>query len=113
MGDLQIDLARGDSVSLVGRLDARTAAAARAALHDVVDSGRGELLVELGGLEIWDRAGLGVVVGLARRAAGRGRTLVLLNPGPREARLLRVAGVGRMARMTASVPEADEARLLA
>lgn len=113
MNGLQIDLTRDDTIALVGRLDGRSAATARAVLQDIVDgldvdamvAGGERLVVDLANLEIWDRAGLGVMVGLARRATGRGVALVLTNAGAREQRLLRVAGVGRMARMTTCVPQ--------
>ena len=85
----------GTLVRLKGRLDARSAPAARSALHEAVDGGKGsdELVVEMNQLEIWDGAGLGVLVGTARRARQAGRQLVLTGVRPRELRLLRVARV--------------------
>jgi anti-sigma B factor antagonist len=83
----------GERVRLTGRLDARSAPQVRAALHAAVDSGSGELVLELGGLEIWDGTGLGVLVGAGRRAQRAARLLVLTGVQPRELRLLRVARV--------------------
>jgi anti-anti-sigma factor len=84
---------RGVYLRLTGRLDARTAPEARTALQESVDSGVGELVIEMGDLEIWDGAGLGVLVGAGRRAQRMGRRLVLTGVRARELRLLRVARV--------------------
>jgi anti-sigma B factor antagonist len=83
----------GAHLRLTGRLDARNASAVRATLHEAVDAGVGELLIEMGDLEIWDGTGLGVLVGAGRRAQRAGRRLVLTDVRPRELRLLRVARV--------------------
>ncbi len=83
----------GVRLRLSGRLDARNTSAARTALQDAVTGGRDDLVLEVGGLEIWDGAGLGVLVGAGRRAQRAGRRLVLTDVRPREFRLLRVARV--------------------
>jgi anti-anti-sigma factor len=84
---------RGAYLRLSGRLDARTAPEVRTVLQESVDSGVGELVIEMGDLEIWDGAGLGVLVGAGRRAQRMGRRLVLTGVRARELRLLRVARV--------------------
>jgi anti-anti-sigma factor len=78
---------------LAGRLNARTAPAARAALHATVRDGDGELLVRVADLEIWDTAGMGVLVGTHALARRRGRRLVLVDVPPRQLRLLRATRV--------------------
>ncbi len=83
----------GAHLRLAGRLDARNASTVRTALHEAVDAGTGELVIEMGGLEIWDGTGLGVLVGAGRRAQRTGRRLVLTGVQARELRLLRVARV--------------------
>ena len=83
----------GARLRLAGRLDARNAAAVRTALHEAVDGGTGELVLDLGDLEIWDGTGLGVLVGAGRRAQRAERRLVLTDVQPREMRLLRVARI--------------------
>ncbi len=89
---LDIDIIEpGNKLRLRGRLDARTTPSARARLHQEIDGGAGELELQLGGLEIWDGAGLGVLVGVSRRVQRTGRQLVLTGVGARELRLLRVA----------------------
>lgn len=83
----------GARLRLSGRLDARNTSLARGALHDAVAAGTGDLVLEMGELEIWDGAGLGVLVGAGRRAQRADRRLVLTDVRPREFRLLRVARV--------------------
>ena len=89
---LEIDIIEpGTTLRLRGRLDARPTASARARLHQQIAAGAGEFELQLGGLEIWDGAGLGVLVGVSRRVQRSGRALVLTGVGARELRLLRVA----------------------
>lgn len=91
---LTIDVVHpGTHLRLAGRLDARSAAFTRSGLHEAVDSGDGELVLEMNRLEIWDGAGLGVMVGTARRVRQADRQLVLTGVQARELRLLRVARV--------------------
>jgi anti-sigma B factor antagonist len=91
---LDIDILEdGAYIRLQGRLDARSASDTRTALHEAVDTGTDELIIEMGSLEIWDGTGLGVLVGAGRRAQRVGRQLVLTDVRPRELRLLRVARV--------------------
>ena len=84
---------QGAYLRLTGRLDARNASSVRTALQESIDAGTGELTIEMGGLEIWDGTGLGVLVGAGRRAQRAGRLLVLTDVRAREMRLLRVARV--------------------
>jgi anti-anti-sigma factor len=67
----------GAFVALSGRLDVHAAADVRLELADAVDSGEGELVLDLTELEAVDATGLGVLVGAHRRAQRAGRTLVL------------------------------------
>jgi len=91
---LEIEIVdRGVYLRLSGRLDARNTALARTALQEAVDAGAGELIIEMGNLEIWDGTGLGVLVGAGRRAQRAGRRLVLTDVQARELRLLKVARV--------------------
>lgn len=80
----------GDHEKMVvgGRLDVRSAADARSVLHRAVDSGQGDLVLDLKELESWDATGLGVIMGAHRRAGRCGRRLVLCEVPPRMQRLL-------------------------
>jgi anti-anti-sigma factor len=81
---------RGDHVELVvgGRLDVRSAADARTVLHTAVDDGVGDLVLDLSELDSWDATGLGVIMGVHRRAGRCGRRLVLRDVPPQMQRLL-------------------------
>jgi anti-sigma B factor antagonist len=78
----------GCAIALSGRLGAATVADVRAALTEAVDTGVGDLLVDLRGVELVDATGLGVLVGTHRRADRAGRRLVLTTVPPRVERLL-------------------------
>jgi anti-sigma B factor antagonist len=94
--ELMIEILRaGEELILSGRLDSHAATRAREILHDAVDGGRGDLLLHVAGLEIWDSVGLGVLVGVQRRSKRTGRRLVLTEVPPRQERLLRVTRLSR------------------
>ena len=95
--DLTIEVVRrGAEIEVAGRLDGRNAPVARAVLHSTIDDGDGDVLVHLGGLDIWDASGLGVIVGAHRRAQQAGRRLVLTDVPPRQLRLLRATRLHRV-----------------
>jgi anti-anti-sigma factor len=95
---LDIEVLRwGVELRVSGRLDSRSSPAARTSLHEHVDSASGDLMVNLADAEIWDGAGLGVIVGTNRRARRAGRRLVLTEVRPREVRMFRVARIPRTA----------------
>ncbi|HET6635189.1 MAG TPA: STAS domain-containing protein [Streptomyces sp.] len=93
-----------DEVAVGGRLDVRTAADARAALHDALDSGRGDLVLDLAGLDSWDATGLGVIMGAHRRAGRCGRRLVLRDVPPQMQRLLVATRLHRILAIEGSAP---------
>ncbi|GAA2603286.1 STAS domain-containing protein [Streptomyces axinellae] len=98
---------RGDHAELVvgGRLDVRSAADARTVLHAAVDSGDGDLVLDLAELDSWDATGLGVIMGAHRRAGRCGRRLVLREVPPQMQRLLMATRLHRiLAIETAAVP---------
>ncbi|MFD0884273.1 STAS domain-containing protein [Streptosporangium algeriense] len=87
----------GAQVVVVGnRLDVGTVAALRPRLHGAVDSGDGDLVVDLSGLEMIDATGLGVLVGTHRRALEAGRRLVLRGVPVRVMRVLAVTRLNRV-----------------
>jgi anti-anti-sigma factor len=81
---------KGDHTVLTvgGRLDIRSAADARRALHTAVDTGDGDLVLDLSELDSWDTTGLGVIMGVHRRAGRCDRRLVLRGVPPQMQRLL-------------------------
>lgn len=78
----------GCSLALLGRLGSTTVGDVRAALGDAIDAGIEDLLLDLGGVELVDATGLGVLIGAHRRAERAGRRLVLRNVPERIDRLL-------------------------
>ncbi|MEU0518775.1 STAS domain-containing protein [Streptosporangium sp. NPDC006007] len=87
----------GAQVVVIGsRLDVGTVAGVRPRLHGAVDSGRGDLIVDLSGLEMIDATGLGVLVGTHRRALNAGRRLILRAVPPRVMRVLAVTRLNRV-----------------
>ncbi|MFC1402832.1 MULTISPECIES: STAS domain-containing protein [Streptacidiphilus] len=99
---------RGDHALLAieGRLDVRSAADARSVLHQAVDYGRGDLVLDLSRLESWDATGLGVIMGTHRRAGRGGRRLVLRGVPAQLQRLLVATRLHRILAIEGYVPEA-------
>jgi anti-anti-sigma factor len=92
----------GQLLALAGRLDVAAAADVRLALAEAVDSGVGDLVLDLAAVEAVDPTGLGVLVGAHRRAVRLGRTLVLRDTPPGLSRLLRRTRLDRVLRQTRS-----------
>ena len=92
----------GRVLALTGRLDVHAAADARLELAEAVDSGQGDLVLDLTALEAVDPTGLGVLVGAHRRAGRAGRTLVLQDAPPLVGRLLRRTRLDRVLHQTSS-----------
>ncbi|WP_436759548.1 STAS domain-containing protein [Streptosporangium sp. V21-05] len=87
---------RAQVVGVGNRLDAGTVSRVRPRLHEAVDSGRGDLIVDLSRLEMIDATGLGVLVGTHRRAVGAERRLILRGVPPRVMRVLAVTRLNRV-----------------
>jgi anti-anti-sigma factor len=94
------ELQPGQVLELHGRLDVHAAADARLALAEAVDSGSGDLVLDLSDVQAVDATGLGVLVGAHRRAGRGGRTLVLHEAPPPVARLLRRTRLDRVLRQS-------------
>ena len=86
----------GQFLVLDGRLDLRTLADVRTALHSAIDAGTGDLVVDLRDVEVRDATGLGVLVAAHRRADRAGRRLVLRHVPARMRRLLFVSRLHRV-----------------
>lgn len=103
MSELVLDSVEpGQVVHLTGRLDVHAAADVRLALADAVDSGSGDLVIDLASLEAVDATGLGVLVGAHRRAGRAGRALVLRDVQPPVGRLLFITRLDRVLRLSSS-----------
>ncbi|WP_440071825.1 STAS domain-containing protein [Streptosporangium sp. OZ121] len=95
---------RAQVVGVGNRLDVGTVARVRPRLHEAVDSGHGDLIVDLSRLEMIDATGLGVLVGTHRRAVGAERRLILRGVPPRVMRVLAVTRLNRV--LTVELPVA-------
>ena len=93
--------AAGDLVVIHGALESTNAADVRLVLHEAVDRGSGDLVVDLREVNHIDATGLGLLVGAHRRAQRADRRVVLRDVPPRVHRLLTVT---RLNRVIASEP---------
>lgn len=91
----------GSRVVLAGRLDVRADADLRQLLAEQVQAGDGDLVVDLSAVTAVDATGLGLLVGVHRRALRAGRVLVLCGVPPPVARLLLVTRLHRVLHMAA------------
>lgn len=98
----------GAELVLSGRLDVRTVADVRAALHAALDSGQGPLVLDLSAALIMDATGLGVIVSAHRRAERLGRRLVLRGAPPQVLRLLVATRLHRILHLESGDPDASE-----
>ena len=89
----------GQLIQLAGRLDVHAAADVRLALAGAVETGTGDLVIDLAALEAVDATGLGVLVGAHRQAGRAGRTLVLRDVTPPVHRLLFITRLDRVLRL--------------
>jgi anti-anti-sigma factor len=100
LGDYEaatIDVVRaGMELAVIGELNVHTVADVRAALSAAIDDGVGDLILHLGGAEIGDATGLGVIVGAHQRALRASRRLVLADASLRMERLMRATRLHRV-----------------
>ena len=91
-----VSIAEGCELALSGRMDATSATEMREALHSAIDTGDGDLVVDVSGVDLVDAIGLGVLLGAHRRAGQAGRRVVLRDASPRLLRVLRLARLHRV-----------------
>jgi anti-anti-sigma factor len=101
-----VEVASENEIALIGRLDVSAAAAVREVLHEALDLGMGDLVVDLSGVEVVDATGLGVLLGADRRAKLLGRRIVLRDASPRVMRILRVTRLYRVLTLDTPVAQA-------
>lgn len=94
----------GALVVLRGRLEAAGCTVAREVLHTALESGRHDLIVDISGLERIDLAGLGVLLGVHRRADRLGRRMVLRAVPPRMGRILARTRFERIFAIESAIP---------
>lgn len=91
---LGVDDAAGRAVlTVAGDVDVDTAPALRYAVHDLLEQGHRDLVVNVSGVEFIDSTGLGVLVGMLREARSRKGTLELVCTQARMLKLLHLTGL--------------------
>jgi len=88
--------------AVTGEIDISTVPQLQVRLFELADSG-GTLIVDLNRVTFIDSAGLGVLVGTARRAAKHGGSLHAVCARPQTRKLLWMTGVDRRIPLTATV----------
>lgn len=97
---------RGAVIAAVtGEIDISTVAPLRERLFELANSG-GMLIIDLNEVTFIDSAGLGALVGTARRAAEHGGSLHAVCAQPQPRKLLWTTGVDRRIPLTLTVDEA-------
>lgn len=89
------ELASGQEVAITGRIDVHSVPDVRLLLHEIIDTGTGDILMRLGDAEIGDSTGLGVLVEAFNRARRAGRRLAVVDMTARTERLLRASRLDR------------------
>ena len=87
---------QGCHLALHGRLDVRTVADPRMALHRLIATGTTPVLLDLGAVHVGDTTGFGLIVECLRRARLAGRPLQIVAADDRTRRLLRRARMGAL-----------------
>ena len=85
----------GQEVAITGRIDVHTVPDVRLLLHEIIDTGTGDVLMRLQHAEIGDATGLGVLVEAYNRARRAGRRLAVVDMSARTQRLLRASRLDR------------------
>src|SRR5689334_17881333 len=89
---------------ITGEIDISAVAQLRERLFELADNG-GTLIVDLNRVTFIDSAGLGALVGTARRVAGHGGSLHAVCSRPQPCKLLWMTGVDRRIPVAATVDE--------
>lgn len=101
--DIEVRNERGVVIAAVnGEIDISNVAQLRERLYELADDG-GTLIVDLNQVAFIDSAGLGALVGTARRAAGHGGSLLAVCAQPQPRRLLWMTGVDKRIPLAATV----------
>jgi anti-anti-sigma factor len=91
---------------LRGYIDAHTVIEFEKAVNAVIDSGTSRIILDISGLSYISSAGIGAMMGLARRLSQHGGDLALLNPTPKVFAILEGLGFTKIFKIATSEPEA-------
>jgi anti-sigma B factor antagonist len=91
---------------VAGDVDIATAPHLREQLVAVLTDGRCHLVLDLGGVDFLDSTGLGVIVGLLKRARTLGGDLRLVCPNPSVRKVFEITALDRTMPLSATVDDA-------
>ncbi len=101
--DIEVRTEHGAVIAAVtGQIDVSNVAQLRERLFELADNG-GTLIVDLNRVGFIDSAGLGALVGTARRAAEHGGSLLAVCAQPQPRKLLWMTGVDKRIPLSATV----------
>ncbi len=83
-----------------GEVDVSSAAQLREGLYQLLADGRRDLTVDLVGMTFIDSTGLGVLVGVLKRAREAGGELTLRGPNKSARKVLEISGLARIVGLT-------------
>ncbi len=86
-------------VILDAHLDGRNVATVRKAINDTLEAATGDVVVDMGALQLIDAAGLGMLTAAHLRAERAGHRLVLWNCSKELRRVLAVTRLNRVLRL--------------
>src|SRR5580698_6990864 len=78
------------TVTVTGEVDVSNTAWLHDTLHDAIDTGAAEVILDVGGLTFMDSTGLAVLHGAHERMQSINRTLTIRHPTPRMLQLFNV-----------------------
>lgn len=83
-------------VSLAGRLDVRSVPQIEQVFESMTSLREKSVIVDLGGVELMNSVGLGMLISNANALSVHGARMILFNPQPRVAKVIRIAGVEQL-----------------
>ncbi len=86
----------GDPVTVGTHLDGRNVASVRLVLNAALESGEGDVVIDMRGVDLIDSAGLGMLTAAHLRAGRLGRRLVLRNCSAEMRRVFAVTHLSRV-----------------
>jgi len=97
----------GACFALEGELDAFTGPELREELGQALEAGVCRLLVDVSGVEYMDSVGLGILVGMAKRAVEAGGGLAVISPRDNVRRVFEVSGTRELLNVVDSLQDAQ------